>query len=107
MLPPDISPLHKLIRIWRSQRPPHSHEIAACRARLFEAATLEIIAHTNQSIPYDPLMDKRFCWAAEYLQVADGTLPQISPDTELLCRLLMDPAPMSQKIRAAADTVPE
>lgn len=103
MLPPDQSPIHQLVQIWRGSRLPTHAEIPASRARLFEAATHEIIRHANRGTHYDPMTDQRFLWATQWLQVADCSRNHIDPETTLLCNLLFDPAPFTSKHLQAND----
>jgi hypothetical protein len=103
MLPPDQSPLHLLLALWRKSRLPTPPELSACRIALFTAATREIDAQLAAGVSYDPLSDQRFLWAAQWLAVAAGLRPSIDPDVEFSASLLMNPTPLSFKSLAAAD----
>ena len=104
MLPPDQSPVHQLGTLWRALPPPKHHDIPACRARLFTAATHEITAHANAGKSYDPMTDQRFHWAAQWIDVGDGSRPSIDPNVESILTLILTPCPAARKLAAANDT---
>jgi hypothetical protein len=85
MLPQDQSPIHILVSKWWTSRPPVSDEIAACRAALFTAATHEITGNANAGTAYNPLHDRRFQWAAQWI---DRT---IDPDIHHLAATFFNP----------------
>jgi hypothetical protein len=98
-----MSHIGDLVALWRSCRPPRPLEASACRARLFEAATREIAFKANQGINYDPLIDTRFKWAAQWIELSEGVRKEIDPDLDFLFRMTMDKAPLTHKHLAAAD----
>ena len=102
----ESSPMRQLVAIWRSCRLPSPTEVSACRARLSTAAVHAITSKAQQGIPYDPLMDTRFKWAAQWLDVADGSRRHIDQEVDFLFRLSMDQAPLSRKLLSANDLEP-
>lgn len=104
MLPADQSPIQNLVIIWSSSRRPVCQEITACRARLFTAATHEITENAKIGHQYDPLRDFRFQWAAQWLDVADGSRPEIESNVEMLMKFSFQAAPTSRKHLAANDS---
>lgn len=102
MLPPSQSPVHKLVSLWRKSRPLCLHEVNTARAAIYTAAVHEISANSNAGHVYDPAADARFRWACEWINVADGSCPSISDDTEFLATYLMDPKPTIESFKHAA-----
>lgn len=103
MHPPHDSPILELVSLWRSCREPQYHEVNACRARLFEAATREIAIKASLNIIYNPLGDIRFLWANQWIDLASGARKAIDPEIEACCAMMLQPAPLSRKHLAAAD----
>lgn len=96
MLSPANSPIHRLATLWWRARLPVTTEIPACRARLFEAATHEITANANAGHNYDPLADRRFLWATQYLALAEGEIKEIDPAILATAAVFLDPNPVRQ-----------
>jgi hypothetical protein len=103
MLPPEQSPIHQLVTLWRGSRLPTRLEIPACRARLYAAATHEITAHFNTGKSYDPAADHRFRWASQWIEVAEGGRKTVDPDVEFTLTVILTPCPSAQKLAAAND----
>lgn len=91
MLAQDQSPIHILVSQWWKSRPPFQHELSACRAALFTAATHEITANANNGKIYDPLDDRRFQWASQWLDSAGKPRPLIDPDIHNLAAMFFSP----------------
>lgn len=104
MQPQHESPVEDIVRLWNSCRPPLLHEINACRARLFEAATHQVSIRARHNISYNPMHDNRFLWANQWLDLAAGTIKRIDPAVEACCHMTLSPAPVTHKHLAAADS---
>lgn len=121
MLPPDQSPLHAVVLpLWETQRHQghlrsalqsrrHLQELATLRRRLWLAALQEMEANFAASRTYyDPGRDARFEWAAQFLDVLDGSRPAVDADVHARCEFKLERAtpPLSGRDRAAGERTP-
>jgi hypothetical protein len=84
--------MHQLISTWwHKSRPPYRHELAASRIFLWTAATREIEANAAAGTFYDPLDDKRFLWASQWLDLAAGNRTTLCPNVTACAAIFFDP----------------
>lgn len=98
-----MSPVASLVSAWRCRPLPRFGETIPLRQKLFSAASEEITAKAANGRAYDPVLDARFLWAAQWLEVAEGTRHSIDPEIDMLCRFTMEPCPTSHKHLQAND----
>ncbi len=104
MLPPENSPLHRLILPWwQAERRPTLFQAQAMREALFAAALQEILDHhTTLKKSTDPTRDPRFKWAIQHLELIEGDRHAVDEDIRLTASVYLDPVPfLSRKDLAA------
>lgn len=92
MLQPEKSPVHQLVSKWWHLRQPFPHEVAGCRAAIFTAATHEVTANANSGKNYNPLDDRRFIWANQWIDLGEGSIKRIDDNVHALAALFFNPA---------------
>lgn len=104
MLPPETSPLHRLILPWwQAERRPTPFQSQAMREALFTAALQEILAHHALKKSCDPTRDPRFKWAIQHLELIEGERRTIDEDIRLTASVYLDPVPFLSRQFAAAN----
>lgn len=81
MLSPESSPVHQLVASWWQAKDwPRFHEIPDLRVKLTETALAELRLKSALNVRWEPFLDARLLWAAEWLQKAERRSYQIDPD---------------------------
>ena len=96
------SPIYTLVQSWWSTKPPAAHRISAHRSSLYSAASSEIALKAEGDLIYDPADDRRFLWACQWLDVANGTRPRIDIALNDCAAMFFSAPPITTHHHAAA-----
>lgn len=111
MLPPDRSPVHRVVLAVRALGPitpvlraRYTH--AAWRSSIWTAAADETAIKHDAAIFYNPSDDGRIKWLLQWCDVLEGSRRAIDERVTATCDFLCHiPAPVTGKQRAAGETL--
>ena len=101
-----MSPIHTLVQPWFGTPPPKAHAISQHRAALYQAACDEIRLKAEADLIYDPADDRRFLWACQWLDVANGTRYRIDLALHDCAAMFFGTPQHTHRHAAAADPSP-